>query len=154
MVEPERLWGGHPRDPELLSALAAGSWGVRLDMRTLRERLSAPLALLCTLVPADQRAVSEHVTMDPYSLVDETTVSFTHDHELLWLQPASPDGAAVGQHTFGHDSCYPSQPQHPLYRIEVVEIGHREVKRPSATPSDSGTRPTPWAVHRVSSRCP
>ena len=62
MVEPEPLWGGHPRDPGLLSALVLVRGALAWNMRRLRERLSAPLALRCALVPADQRAVSERVT--------------------------------------------------------------------------------------------
>jgi carboxymethylenebutenolidase len=98
MRELERVWDGH-RDALLLrrdltaalAHLAAGPSVLHIPAMTgaagrdACERFYAEDVL--PHLPADLVLARMSRTVDRFRLVDETTVSFTHDRELPWLLP-------------------------------------------------------------------
>ena len=98
MRELERAWDEH-RDASIgrrdltasLSGLAADPSVWHLPARTGAagrqdlERFYAEAFL--PHVPADLALIRRSRTVDRFHLVDETTMSFTHDRELPWLLP-------------------------------------------------------------------
>jgi carboxymethylenebutenolidase len=101
MRELERVWDEH-RDASVLRHDLAGSlahltaepsvWhlpaGTGAAGRPALERFYAEEFL--PHVPGDLAVARLSRTVDRFHLVDETTVSFTHDRELPWLMPGVP----------------------------------------------------------------
>jgi carboxymethylenebutenolidase len=101
MRELERMWDGHrdalltQRDlPAALQPLTAGASVQHLPVgtgavgRPAVERFYAEEFL--PHLPADLVLARISRTVDRFRLVDELTVSFTHDRELPWLLPGVP----------------------------------------------------------------
>lgn len=103
MRELERVWDEHREASVVrrdlagsLAQLAAdpsvwhlpagtGAGGTGAGGRPALERFYAEEFLPC--LPADLAVTRMSRTVDRFHLVDETTVSFTHDRELRWLLP-------------------------------------------------------------------